>query len=387
MLGNDALRRELARLVERWERSAAPSFRLFEDERVAALDLVGRPLVVIGATPYARAFVRQAEALDIVAVCDNNAAGKPFERFEIVAEGALADLKRRHPALLAVMMVESKGAAAHFGPYCDALGIDWLGLLHAHRRTGFAYPAVQAKFYDGLVESVWNRRDQWDQFAATLDDDLGRGVFFSVLLFRLTGERRYLEAAHLASTAQGEPAWLRPTASHVYVDGGAYDGDTVIRFIDKVGPAYDQIYAFEPDSENFALLEARTKHLANIRRFQQGLHSDRQTLRFAAGNDQGSYISDQGKLVIEVTAIDQAVDRPATAIKLDIEGSEAAAIEGARNQITTNRPGLCISAYHQTDDLFTLPDRIRALDPAYRLSLRQFTPWLYDTNLYCHQDA
>ena len=384
MLNNDALRHELDRLTERWDRSADPTFRLFEDDRMAKLDLTGRPLVLIGATPYARSFIRQADALDIVAVCDNGAAGKPFDRFETIAEGNLADLNRRHPRLLAVMMVESKGAAAHFSAYCEALGVEWLGLLHAYRRSGFAFPTVQAKFYDGLAEAAWRRRPQWQSFADALDDDVSRGVFLSVLLFRLTGERRYLEAAHQASLESGEPVWLRTTRPHVYVDGGAYDGDTVLKFLETHGTSYEQIYAFEPDADNFALLEGRTGHLRGIQRFRQGLYSDRRTLHFSSGNDQGSYVSDAGDITIEVTAIDEAVDRAVTAIKLDVEGSEAAAIQGAVGQIRANHPGLCVSAYHQTDDLFALPAQIQAIDPSYRLSLRQFTPWLYDTNLYCH---
>jgi FkbM family methyltransferase len=382
MLNNDALRWDLDRRIERWDRSASASFRAFEDERVAGIELVDRPLILIGATPYARAFVKQATAIDLVAVCDNNASEADLDGIQIVREGALGDLKRQHPRLVAVQMVESKGAAAHFDAACAAFGIDSLGLVHAYRRSGFKFPVVQAKFYEGLFESVWNRRDQWDDFAKALDDELSRGVFQSVLLFRLTGERRYLEAANLASVAAGEPAWLGNAAAHVYVDGGAYDGDTVLRFVEANGNSYDQIYAFEPDVDNFAQLEARTRHLPRVRRFRQGLYSDRRTLHFSAGNDQGSYISDTGEIAIEVVAIDQAVDRPVTAIKLDVEGSEAAALQGAVGQITANRPGLCVSAYHGADDLFALPAQIRAVNPDYRLSLRQFTPWLYDTNLY-----
>jgi FkbM family methyltransferase len=384
MLNNDALRRDLDRRIECWDVSASASFRAFEDERTAGIELVDRPLVLIGATPYTRAFIKQAGAFDLVAVCDNNAGDADLGGIEIIREGALGDLKRRHPRLLAVQMVESKGAAAHFGACCAALGIDWLSLLHAYRRSGFEFPAMQAKFYEGLVESVWSRRDQWDGFANMLDDELSRGIFHSVLLFRLTGERRYLEAANLASIAAGEPAWLSNKVAHVYVDGGAYDGDTVLRFVERNGTTYDQIYAFEPDADNFAQLEARTRHLPRLRRFRQGLYSDRRTLHFSAGNDQGSYVSETGEITIEVAAIDQVVDRPVTAIKLDVEGSEAAALQGAVGQIAANRPGLCVSAYHSADDLFALPAQIRAVNPDYRLSLRQLTPWLYDTNLYGH---
>jgi hypothetical protein len=275
MLNNDALRRDLDRRIECWDVSASASFRAFEDERTAGIELVDRPLVLIGATPYTRAFIKQAGAFDLVAVCDNNAGDTDLGGIEIIREGALGDLKRRHPRLLAVQMVESKGAAAHFGACCAALGIDWLSLLHAYRRSGFEFPAMQAKFYEGLVESVWSRRDQWDGFANMLDDELSRGIFHSVLLFRLTGERRYLEAANLASIAAGEPAWLSNKVAHVYVDGGAYDGDTVLRFVERNGTTYDQIYAFEPDADNFAQLEARTRHLPRLRRFRQGLYSDR----------------------------------------------------------------------------------------------------------------
>jgi len=76
------------------------------------------------------------------------------------------------------------------------------------------------------------------------------------------------------------------------------------------------------------------------------------------------------------------VTRPITALKLDIEGAEAAALAGAAAQIRQNRPGLAIAAYHRPADLFDLPRQIAGLDPTYRFALRHQTHWTHDSILY-----
>jgi len=69
-------------------------------------------------------------------------------------------------------------------------------------------------------------------------------------------------------------------------------------------------------------------------------------------------------------------------IKMDIEGSEDAALRGATHTIRRFHPKLAISAYHLPGDWWTLARRVRAIDPAYRLYFDHHTIYGEETVLY-----
>jgi hypothetical protein len=57
-------------------------------------------------------------------------------------------------------------------------------------------------------------------------------------------------------------------------------------------------------------------------------------------------------------------------IKMDIEGFELEALEGAREVIEKHQPILSICVYHRQNDLWRIPLFIRSLVKDYRLFLR-----------------
>jgi hypothetical protein len=69
-------------------------------------------------------------------------------------------------------------------------------------------------------------------------------------------------------------------------------------------------------------------------------------------------------------------------IKMDIEGSELAALDGAARTIARFKPRLAISAYHKPDDLWVLAARIRQLRPDYQLSFGHHSPIQWESVLY-----
>jgi Methyltransferase FkbM domain len=54
-------------------------------------------------------------------------------------------------------------------------------------------------------------------------------------------------------------------------------------------------------------------------------------------------------------------------IKMDIEGMERFALQGARETIARFRPRLSICAYHLKDDFTVLSEIIRGIEPKYKL--------------------
>ena len=87
-----------------------------------------------------------------------------------------------------------------------------------------------------------------------------------------------------------------------------------------------------------------------------------------------------------MTTIDAAVAKAAAPrvdfIKMDIEGSELAALRGAEETIRRWRPKLAISLYHRYEDFITIPAWIDALGLGYRFFLDHYSIHAEETVLY-----
>lgn len=57
-------------------------------------------------------------------------------------------------------------------------------------------------------------------------------------------------------------------------------------------------------------------------------------------------------------------------IKMDIEGSELRALEGAKQLIQKYKPRLAICIYHRPEDVTDILQYIRTLVPEYKLYIR-----------------
>ena len=70
-------------------------------------------------------------------------------------------------------------------------------------------------------------------------------------------------------------------------------------------------------------------------------------------------------------------------IKMDIEGQELNAIEGAKNTILKYKPKMLISCYHRTEDIYQLPMKVLSIRSDYKVYMRHY-PYIpaWDTNFY-----
>lgn len=67
---------------------------------------------------------------------------------------------------------------------------------------------------------------------------------------------------------------------------------------------------------------------------------------------------------------------------MDIEGSELMALKGAEQTIRRFKPKLAICVYHRVEDLITIPQYIKSLNPDYNLYFRKYWPNAVDAVLY-----
>jgi len=106
-------------------------------------------------------------------------------------------------------------------------------------------------------------------------------------------------------------------------------------------------------------------------------------LHFSAGQGGASHVDSAGEMSIDVVTIDQLCSafRP-NFIKMDIEGAEHDALDGAVQTIRRDRPRLALSAYHRPDDLWTLLLKVDAWQLGYQFYLRSHGNNGFDTVLY-----
>jgi FkbM family methyltransferase len=163
----------------------------------------------------------------------------------------------------------------------------------------------------------------------------------------------------------------------VFLDCGAYDGDTIRKLIDN-RIEFDKIEAVEADTHSFARLADFVSTLDpemtnRIRMHQCAVGSHRGTVRFDDTGGVDSKVSDEGKMLIDMVPIDvMFASKRVSMIKMDIEGGEYDALIGAQLVIQRDRPILAVCVYHSQADLWRLPLLIRSFCPEYRMYLKAY---------------
>jgi FkbM family methyltransferase len=176
------------------------------------------------------------------------------------------------------------------------------------------------------------------------------------------------------------------TRDEVFVDCGAYDGDTIRDFLVKSGGHFRRIYAFEADQRNLVRLGRFVAELPDplrqrIEIIGKALAERAGVLRFSATGTAAAAVSADG-IEVACVALDAELAEPPTFIKMDIEGSEPAALRGAGRLIAEQAPVLSISVYHSQDHLWNIPLLIAGYRAGYRMHLRPHVHESWDLVCY-----
>lgn len=170
--------------------------------------------------------------------------------------------------------------------------------------------------------------------------------------------------------------------NEIFVDIGAYTGDTVLEYLDNYGfENYKKIYCYEITDNSFKILQNNLKYYSNII-FRQKAISDSNLNLFIEPNKTDSSankINFSGTVKIDTTTIDCDIKEPITLIKMDIEGGEEKALLGCKHHIKNDHPKLLISVYHNHKDLFKIPLIINSFNSNYKFYLRNYGNIIFPT--------
>jgi len=222
------------------------------------------------------------------------------------------------------------------------------------------------------------------EFRNLLADEKSKAVFDALINAYNGGE--ILPLLSIADPIQyfNELTFSPNTQNDVFIDCGAFDGDSIKKYVDFTGGKYKKIFAMEPLAENVKELRKNTKNIRDVHIIEYGAWSCDTLLSFNADTS-ASYVSETGELQVKVTSIDSIVkNEDVSFIKMDIEGSEYEGLLGAKNTIERCSPKLAICVYHKSDDLIQIPTLIKSFKGAdiYNFYLRHHSNRLSETVLY-----
>uniref|UniRef100_UPI0026382118 FkbM family methyltransferase n=1 Tax=uncultured Mailhella sp. TaxID=1981031 RepID=UPI0026382118 len=169
----------------------------------------------------------------------------------------------------------------------------------------------------------------------------------------------------------------------VFLDCGAYNGDTVKRFLEAVHHHFRAIHAFEIAPGNYtALLDAVSAlpeaERSKIRCHNAGVWDDDKG--FAYGKEERgtgesfSILKTEHQAQAQTMRLDTLAEAEGftgqTLIKMDIEGAELRALKGAEKFLRRCKPKLAVCVYHRLEDFWAIPMYVKSVRPDYRFGVK-----------------
>lgn len=337
----------------------------------------GTSLVLFGVGNLGRktlAGLRRA-GIEPLAFSDNNPAvwGKTVDGLTVLSPKDAAD-KFAKSAAFVMTIWRGQGTDTMAERYQPLLDLGCSKVLN-FGAVFWKYPEVFLPHYSfDLPHKVLEQAEDIRRAFELWEDDASREEFVAQIRWRLR-----LDFDGLPRPVKHEiyfPADLvSVTEKEVFVDCGAFDGDTLMNFFRARNDSFGHAHAFEADPANFAKLSRYVSSLDRQLRDKVTIHpfavgERREKVRFEATGTEASAVG-SGTLEIDAAPLDEILmGTSPTWIKMDIEGSEPDALKGAASLIQKETPVLAVCVYHQQNHLWRIPLLINDLVGEYRFFLR-----------------
>jgi len=337
-----------------------------------------------GASAFETQKVLDRFGIKIIAYADNSAGkqGTIFRDRPVMAPAAIPAMLDGTTAIVIASVYQREIATQLAG-----LGVP----------PGVAFPFVSPMFAGHFGRAAFVQADTaFDTLRQRLADDESRTYLDALVAYRWTMNPLHLQRnPKLSGFYDYRDAALGPHAGDHIVDVGAYDGDSAIAYLKRLNGAA-RVSGLEPLPQNLAALQ----NTIDTHEFGARITP----VPFGAGNAPATADIDseddapdaratlRGKPGARATIRIETIDRlfaetQVDFIKIDIEGHDPAALEGARAVLNRDKPGLAIAAYHAPEHLWRIPALIDALCPGYRIFLGHHPAAAYECELFCVHES
>ena len=348
----------------------------------------GERVVVYGAGGFAREVIRvlQAANADVAYALDRRGSTcPPIDAVPVHPPGEEPLTRAERADTVAVVGVFNRDAnPAEIEDTLEALGY---GMV-------VGVPELYESFADQFGERFWlARRSTYEEFSDRIEeasrlwtDDASRELYEDLVRYRISW------AAYAGPVPCDGHQYFPPDVPHTQgpmrlIDCGAFTGDTLAS-ISELGFPVDTVHAFEPDLANVASLAGFARQFsrqngAEVSVWPCAVAGHIEHRSFQAAEGEASSLSATGSDTVTAVALDDVLPntRP-TDLKLDIEGAELEALQGARELISRSHPRLAVCVYHRPEHLWEIPLLLRDMCPWCDFYLRSHGHYGFDTVMY-----
>ncbi|HEY1580733.1 MAG TPA: FkbM family methyltransferase [Terracidiphilus sp.] len=331
----------------------------------------GKDLVLFGAGGLGRKVLAalRGDGVEPLAFADNKLAGGVVEGVQVMTPSEAAERWGKSAAFVVTIwaswadtMQEQVGALSAFG--CETV-VSFIPLL-------WKYPGLLSHVQVDLPSRVLEQRDLVSQAFELWSDDSSREEFVAQLRWRLWADFDGLSRPVPDQYFQRD--LIRLGYDAVFVDAGAFDGDTLAQFLSFADGRFRSAYLFEPDPRNLRSLKERLSRMPeDIRKrveiFEAAVGESEYKIEFNSGLGASS-APGSGTDCVQCVSLDNTLSESPSLIKFDIEGFELLGLAGSRRIIANHSPSLAVCAYHVQSHLWEIPLLIHSFNPTYQFYLR-----------------
>ena len=378
---------ELEVLLSESPESVAERERTTHDKLSAPFN---NQLILFGTGKLGRRTLKGLREVGIepLAFCDNNSViwGSDIEGLKILSPAqAVSDFGAK-AAFVVTIWNDTLGhpldeIREQLQSYGDCTVISFLPLY-------WKYPVQFLPYFSlDLPSKILSDREELLGINPLIADAESRLNFFKNIKSRFKGELEILPGS-IDKRIQFKNEFLKPNPEEVFIDAGAYNGDTLKLMLESAPFEFREFIALEPDPNNFTALNEyigslNHKASSKITTFPVAVSNFNGEIYFDGSGTEQAQISSKGHIKVECRRIDDLLnDKEITFIKMDIEGAEPDAIEGASNIIKNKSPILAISVYHEIEHLWRIVHLINSIKKGYFFFFRPHAAGGWDYIVY-----
>ncbi|MEA2051149.1 MAG: FkbM family methyltransferase [Campylobacterota bacterium] len=277
----------------------------------------------------------------------------------------------------ALILYTAGGSPLEVKNRLDKMGFKHISYLAFYKYSSFEL--AKPPFILDFEEDYKNNKEKYTEVYNLLEDDKSKNIFEKVLNFKISFDYNFMDGFTNDFDGQYFDKEILPVIKNItFLDGGAYVGDTLPNII-KNFPDYKKIYCIEPNNLHINIAKRDFGQKENIEFINCGLGDKKISIKKEQKEQNNCTHDYQAE---NIDTIDNIIKEKVDFIKLDIEGAEQDAIDGAKVTIQNYTPILAICIYHKAQDWYKIPQKVLAINSKYKIYLRHYMEGIFETVMY-----
>lgn len=231
-----------------------------------------------------------------------------------------------------------------------------------------------AKTDPSVVQLYKNNISNIERIYDFLEDDLSKETLYTYLTILNTGDiERWRNVNGDSKYKLIDRSILDYTGEQVFIDVGAFTGDTLSRFLEINQGDYKEIICIEPDSKNYKSLTENVKdmNINNVRLLNNAVDKERRVVSFGDGRSESCEVEENGDAQIEAITLDSLnIDFGRITVKISTNGYDLNVLQGGMDMIRNYKPQ--IATYASGQLLWKIPLWLKNIVPEYKIYLRHY---------------